>query len=448
MSYIQYNFKLISFDTGGPAMNILLVRPEYPDVKSKKTKNKKSKDKKYIKGGEKKFHHKYFPVGLLKMSTYFKMKGHNVDFVVGNVIPSFVPDKIYITSLFSYWRDDLIKTISYYGFLYPAAEIFVGGIDASLNSADISKYGVNVIKGIMHEVENLLPDYSYLDKSIDYQVIHTTRSCIRACNPCGATLIDGVDFIYKELRVVENEIFMNKVTFYDNNLLAHPQIKDILRMIEGKRVNGKVISKVESKSGFDARLLVKDWNDTLASGGRPEDTLAYLIKKARFINPRIAWDNDPVAEEPIVKKAIELFLMAGYKSKDIQVFMIYNFDLPFKIMEYKRIRCAEWGIQIADCRFRPLNSTFDNYNPKVSQTSKDYFIHPNWNDELVKLFRKKVRGQNIVIRFLAKDRPIDIAKFQKYNVPDSVLKEFCSRYPWQEDSKDSIHRPLVETLSA
>jgi len=41
--------------------------------------------------------------------------------------------------------------------------------------------------------------------------------------------------------------------------------------------------------------------------------------------------------------------------------------------------------QIADCRYRPLNQLFDNYNPLIKgQTSKDYYIHEEagWTDYL------------------------------------------------------------------
>jgi len=55
-------------------------------------------------------------------------------------------------------------------------------------------------------------------------------------------------------------------------------------------------------------------------------------------------------------------------------------------------------VQIADCRYRPLDQRYDNYNPKKTQTNDDYYIHPKWTDRLVKKFRKNVRRQNICVR--------------------------------------------------
>jgi hypothetical protein len=68
-------------------------------------------------------------------------------------------------------------------------------------------------------------------------------------------------------------------------------------------------------------------------------------------------------------------------------------------MKKKVEKCKEWGVQIADCRYRPLNQTYDNYSPIKKQTNIDYYIHPNWTDKQIKLFRKKVREQNIIIRY-------------------------------------------------
>jgi hypothetical protein len=62
-------------------------------------------------------------------------------------------------------------------------------------------------------------------------------------------------------------------------------------------------------------------------------------------------------------------------------------------------RCRKWGVQVADCRYRPLDQTFDNYNPRKKQSGEDYYIHPHWTDRQIKAFRRKVRQQNITIRY-------------------------------------------------
>lgn len=81
--------------------------------------------------------------------------------------------------------------------------------------------------------------------------------------------------------------------------------------------------------------------------------------------------------------------------------MLYNWELPFGEMEQKRVQCWKWGVQIADCRYRPLTTLRDAYVPyRLDQGPEDYYIHTDcgWSDSLVKQFRRNVRDQNICVR--------------------------------------------------
>ena len=91
-------------------------------------------------------------------------------------------------------------------------------------------------------------------------------------------------------------------------------------------------------------------------------------------------------------------LKLAIQPKKSMFFMIYNFEQDYYEMLKKLKQCKRWGVQIADCRYRPLNQTYDNYNPRKEQTRDDYFIHSKWTDRQIKLFRRKVRQQNIMIR--------------------------------------------------
>ena len=63
------------------------------------------------------------------------------------------------------------------------------------------------------------------------------------------------------------------------------------------------------------------------------------------------------------------------------------------------MKCYEWGVQISDCRYRPLTQLHDHYKPLKDQSNgEDYHINPNWTDMQVKQFRKNVRRQNICAR--------------------------------------------------
>ena len=151
----------------------------------------------------------------------------------------------------------------------------------------------------------------------------------------------------------------------------------------------------ECQSGLDGRLLER----------YPE--LSQLLRNAGFRNVRIAWDNS-LSDFRSIKRQLDYLTPAGYRSKDIFVFMIYNYDIPYEKMLKKVGYCAEWGVQIADCRYRPLSSLRDDYNPgkyRHGQTKDDYYIHTKggWTDKKIRDFRRRVRRHNIWVRY-AKDK--------------------------------------------
>lgn len=365
----------------------LLVEPEFPvPTKSKN-------------------HCNFLPISLLKLASYYKEKNYKIKLIRGNLLKRNIrldPDRILVTSLFTYWSKHVKECVQHYKNLYPSVKISVGGIYASLMPKHCKKYtGCDeVFVGINEEAEKYEPDYSLVfDSNNPYQIIHTSRGCFRKCPFCGTWKIEPKVTFKK---TIKKEIRSNKLIFYDNNLLRSPYIKDILKEIANTKHNGKAVT-CESQCGFDGRLLT------------PE--LASLIKKARFIYPRIAWDWK-YSEYKDIKKQVDMLIKAGYNRKNIYVFVLYNWDIPFKEMEKKRIKCWQWKIQISDCRYRPIDQTFDDYSPRKKQTNKDYYIHPDWTDEEVKQFRKNIRRQNICIRhdFNFHSRKLENKSFSKKEI--------------------------------
>lgn len=344
-------------------------------------------------------HSNFLPIGLLKIASYLRSKSINVKLIryehkeeedfsqttfnSNTENNSFSPDLICVTSIFTYWSKFVKDAVLHFKNEYKDVPVIVGGIYASLMPEHCMEYTHcdDIIQGIIPEAEKLQPAYDLVD--VDYQILHTTRGCIRKCGFCGTYIIEP-DWICK--KSIKDEIIKKKLVFYDNNLLANPYIKDILNELIELKKDHK-ISYVESQSGFDGRILMK----------HPD--IAKKLKNAGFKNPKIAWDNS-LKEEPLIKKQVQILIDGGYKAKDISMFMIYNYDLPYHDLELKRVKCWNWGVQITDCRYRPLDSTFDNYSSYKTkgQTGKDYHIHYNWTDKEVRKFRRNVRRHNICIR--------------------------------------------------
>ena len=234
-----------------------------------------------------------------------------------------------------------------------------------------------------------------MGSEIDHHVTHAMRGCIRKCQFCGAWRIEPLQ--YKTSEELQKEIITigkNNVIFFDNNFLANENVEQILRDLSLLRIKGRPIM-LESQSGFDGRLLENN------------PKLAVLLKEARFHNVRIAWDNS-FSDYLSIKRQINYLTAVGYNAKDIYIFMIYNFVVPYDEMQKKLSYCKKLGVQISDCRYRPLESTKDNYNPaqfRKGQPKEEYHIHTQagWTDQKIRDFRKRVRQHNIWVRY-AKDK--------------------------------------------
>lgn len=364
---------------------ILLVQPKFPIA-------------------AKSINHKDFlPIPLLKIASYHRSIGDLPFLVHGKTDVDFNPDSIYITSLFTYWQKEFWDTVFFYRNKFSESIINIGGIYVSLffeNSEFQKKCNelkVIPFKGPNEVFEKSPPDYGLIN--VDYQIIHASRGCKRHCPFCGVWQIEP-EFIPKES--IKNEVTKNKLVFYDNNLLANPYIENILKELAELKINGRPVYS-ESQSGFDGRLLTLE--------------LAKMLKESHFRNPRIAWDGH-FEEWGKIENQIAILGEAGFKSKEISIFMIYNWEYTFEEMELKRKKCYEWKAQIADCRNRPLSQQFDNYNGRLEQTSKDYYIHEinGWTDLLVKKFRKNVRRQNICVR---NNHKFHSSKLERKKVPKS-----------------------------
>jgi hypothetical protein len=354
--------------------DILLVEPNFPvPPKSKNHKN-------------------FLPVGLLKIGAYLQSSGKaaRLKLARGNVRPDFAPDEIWVTSLFTYWSEHFWNSIRFYRAEYPDSIIRAGGIYVSLHfdnrifRGKCKQYQVRPHFGVYDEAEKCLPDYTLISgnpKPLDYQIVHSARGCPRHCDFCYVWKLEPTLTSKPSLK---DEICSNKLVFYDNNLLINDQIGELLEEISESRYQGKPV-RCEAQSGFDGRILER----------RPN--LAAALKRARFENPKIAWDGS-YGESRRIERQIEILKEAGYSAKDIAIFMIFNWEIGFYEMERKRLKCWEWKVQINDCRYRPVTQLFDNFNARIPQTPGHYFIHPKWSDAEIKQFRRNVRRQNICVR--------------------------------------------------
>lgn len=209
-----------------------------------------------------------------------------------------------------------------------------------------------------NETKYYLGEYNKFDDQVQY--IRLSDGCPNNCPYCYAP---------KDIKVYKiPQIVRNEVKILDDNLTAKPEAARILNELGDKRVNGKVIY-YELICGIDFRFMT--------------DNLAILLKQNRFRKIRLAWDWGFKFQKKI-QSTIKMLVKAGYYKKEIQVFMLCNWKIPYSECLRKLDALKIWNVQVSDCYF-------DNQLPPNVKP-----IH--WTKTQIKDFRKKCRKHNQLIR--------------------------------------------------
>jgi hypothetical protein len=205
--------------------------------------------------------------------------------------------------------------------------------------------------------------YSYgsYDKSDKTeQWIRITEGCPNQCPYC---------YEPREFKVFGvPPIVRNSVKIMDMNLLAKPEAVGILQGLP--EFIGKKRIQYEMICGLDYRFMTHE--------------IAMLLREKNFQRPRIAWDWN-FSEQKRIKDAISMLTKSGYDPKEIMVFMICNWRIPYKENCLKLDLLKVWNVKAGDCYFD--NQTFPNVQP----------IH--WRIEELVAFRAAVRKHNQLILF-------------------------------------------------
>jgi len=306
-----------------------------------------------------KYHTTYPPLGLLKFAAYHKQQRDTVRFVRGLSDNEYIPDTIYITTLFTYTYKPVHEAISYYLEKYKTARIIVGGIYATLCPDHlIEKYGKNIeiVRGIVEEVENLLPDYS-LVPDWDASILFASRGCVRKCEFCSVPILEQK---YTSKRSIKHLIYPghSRVILWDNNILASPSLSKIMDELKELEL------EVDFNQGLDARLMTTE--------------IAMKLRQLKIKFIRLAYDTKEIRED--LKHCIDLLKTIGFSGKRIIVYCLHNFsDSPDDFLD--RIRdLLEWNVAAYPMRYEPLE-------PRLKNT----FVSSNWTAEELDMIAKARR---------------------------------------------------------
>jgi len=319
------------------------------------------------------YYTKYPPLGLMKLASYHRSRGDEVNYVRGvSDNRDFNPDIIKITSLFTYaWRP-VHRAIEFYHNLYPNAKMEVGGIYASIMPERLrSQYPFLYIHiGIFKPAECYLPDYDILKtvkKWSDWNssILFTSRGCIRKCPFCIVPKLEGkIDSIATS---ISDYIYPghNKIILWDNNFFASPRWKEVINELQD------IGLEVDFNQGLDARLI--------------DEEKARMLADLKIDIYRMAYDSSDEADA--VRNAVKSLANYGIRDRSILIYSIYNFfnnldlsgDSPSEFLarlnDILELKCVAYPM-----RFEPLDSLI-----------KGQYISPLWEEYQLEAIAKARR---------------------------------------------------------
>jgi hypothetical protein len=301
------------------------------------------------------YYSRYPPIGLLKISTLERSHGNTTELIRckegGLRLAKQEPERIYVTSLFTYaWRP-VHEAVRFYKKAYPNAKIILGGIYASLLPNHAIGSGCDEIhKGLVDAAEGLMPDYGLIP-DWDASIIFSSRGCVRKCPFCAVPMMEPK---FSSRRTIMNLIWSGheRVILWDNNFLASRYWHSVLSELQETGL------MVDFNQGLDARLLTEE--------------KAEVISNLNLSVIRMAYDR--IEQRDTMETAIDLLSNLGVRKRNILVYALYNFrDTPESFFE--RIRdLLLWGVVAYPMRFQPIR-TLD----------KDSFISSCWTEDQLEM---------------------------------------------------------------
>ena len=200
------------------------------------------------------YKNKYPPIGLMKISTYYKAKGDFVQFHKGLLPVAEVAnyDKVFVTTLFTFDFDMCVEAIRYYIAIVGSDKVFVGGIASTimpdrfeaaipgihilkgqLTSSNVLGYNDNVNIDILELDYDILWDVAYDYPAADSYFIYTSRGCPRKCPFCAVKTSEPTFYecqnVREQIERVDARFGIKKnLLIMDNNALFAPHLAETI----------------------------------------------------------------------------------------------------------------------------------------------------------------------------------------------------------------------------
>jgi len=244
---------------------------------------------------------------LMKLSTYYKNKGHIVE--LKKLGCSGIP----LSKKKRFLLDNSKYSKVFISIIFTPNKEVIQLMHPELNNYEFGGTGYDLYVKLPKEIDDCEEDYSiYPDNDCSYGFI--TRGCIRQCPFCFVWKKEGMIYKYREVNQVVKH---NKVKFMDNNILAFPKCEEILQELIDKKI------RCQFNQGIDLRLL--------------DDKKAELLSKLNYWG-EFFFAFDDIKLEKFLDKKIKIFKKYMPKNWKSRFFVYCNADEPIKDV----VRRIEW----------------------------------------------------------------------------------------------------------
>jgi hypothetical protein len=407
---------------------------------------KKTVEKQRILLVEPNYKNKYPPIGLMKISSYFKSKGFYVQFHKGllptNEIKTF--DFAFITTMFTFDFNMCIDTIKYYASVLGLEKVYAGGIAVTIMPEKFSEAipGIKLLPGrltnssVLNFSDNvnidaleldydMLLDIPYEYPMADSYFIHTTRGCPRKCSFCAVKTLEpeffDCDNIIAQIQAVNRKYGIKRnLLIMDNNILYSDNL--------AKLVEEMCSLGYEKNNNRVTRANPMRWYiNSLQTRINEEHTYKYLLVRIKEILNGLNFKRIKNEDCTLLQNLVTLsksdnestFIDALLKNKDDLISILDSY-YHHKITRYvdfnqgldARLFTDEKASLLSRLALKPCRIAFDDISTKK-----------NYLNALNLCLKHDILYFSNYLLYNYKDTPVDLWERLKLNI------DFCEAHP-------------------